>query len=59
MMDASELVQFICSRNTALCDFVTKLREAGFDYRYRLHIFSASDNYLQAVDVLIEHEYGA
>lgn len=58
MMNASDLIHFICKRNIILCGFVDKLRAAGFDLDYRVEVLAASDSYIEATDALLKYQYG-
>ena len=57
-MTASELIQFICNRNSALCDFIDDLREVGFGYEYRAKLLKSTDSYLDAAQVIYDNVYG-
>lgn len=58
MMNASDLIVFICSRNTALCNFIADLREADFSYEYRAELLESTDNYLKAAQAVYDYQYG-
>lgn len=57
-MNTSDLIVFICSRNTALCDFIADLREVDFSYEYRAELLESTDRYLKAAEAVYDYLYG-